>query len=335
MESIMPERYDEGNEHFLLNLIRHCWGKKWHFIIPMAVAAVLLVGFCLISASMDPWKSPLPNKYTSTAKIIVRETSSVSGISSSLSALASMGGVDLGGGADSSNGVLLTTIADTISFKDAVISEFGLIERYNIEKHVKSNSRKELGKHLSIELDEDTNVLSLSFTDIDPEFAQEVASFAVDLLMEQFYAVSEDDNSINLRNYQEAMDTSFKKIVEYQKDIQNLEQSVSSSSSSSIPSIMFDVQMKKLELEAEETIYASFKGQYELLAIQTKDDPITLKLIQKPEVPDIKSAPSRAMICIIGEFIVFVFCFAVVFMKYYLSLSSKKEGGEAPEEAAK
>ena len=127
-----------------------------------------------------------------------------------------------------------------------------------------------------------------------------------------------------------AMDASFQKIVEYQKDIQALEQSVSNSSSASIPSIMFDVQMKKMELEAEETIYASFRGQHELLLIQMKDDPITIKLIQEPEIPDIKSGPSRGLICIGGVLAVFVICFAVVFLKYCQSVkrlirSSRKE----------
>ena len=314
----MSESKDEEMEFFFLNFIKHCWKKKWHFIIPVAIASVLLVGFSILTIVMNPKKSPLPNKYTSTAKLLVRETSATSGISSSLSTLASLGGINLGIGADSSNGVLIDTIAGTNSFKDAIIEEFNLVEKYKIEKHIKTKSRKALDKYLSIKVDDATSVLSVSFTDIDPEFAQKVASFAVNLLMEQFYAVSYDDNAINLKNYQDAMEASFQKIVQYQKDIQALEQSVSNSTAVSIPSIMFDVQMKKLELEAEESIYASFRGQHELLSIQMKDDPITLKLIQEPEIPDMKSKPSRGIICIIGVFVVFAVCFAITLLKYCL-----------------
>ena len=173
------------------------------------------------------------------------------------------------------------------------------------------------GKNLSVKLDDKTSVLSVSFTDIDPEFAHEVASYATDLLIGQFYQVSEDDDAINLRNYQEAMDSSFLKIVQYQKDIQELEQSVSNAYATSVPSIMFDVEMKKMELEAEETIYATFRGQHELLSIQMKDNPTTLKVIEAAETPDLKSGPSRGMICIIAELIVFVICFIFVFTKYY------------------
>ncbi len=119
------------------------------------------------------------------------------------------------------------------------------------------------------------------------------------------------------------MDSSFQKIIQYQKDIQALEQSVSNSSATSIPSIMFDVQMKKMELEAEETIYASFRGQHELLSIQMKDAPTTLKVIQEPEVPDMKSSPSRGTICMIGVIAVFAVCFVFVFLKYVYNLKAQ------------
>ena len=326
----MSELNAGEKEFYLKDLIVFCWKKKWNFIIPMAIASIILVTFSIISLKMKPEKSPLPNKYTSTAKILVRESSMSSGISSSLSALASLGGISIGTGGDSSNGALISTIAKTNSFKDAIIEEFDLISRYEITKHVKSNSRNALDKNLSITIDDSSNVMFVSFTDIDPELAQKVVAFAVDLLIERFYAVSEDDNAINLKNYQDAMDASFKKILEFQRDIQELEQSVSNSSSSSIPSIMFDVQMKKLELEAEETIYATFRGQHELLSIQMRDNPTTLKLIQEPEVPDMKSSPSRGLICIIGVIAVFAICFVIAFLSYFFSLEEqiKKSGKE-------
>lgn len=316
------EVFDKEVKFYFMDFVKHCWKKKWQFIIPMAIASVLLIAFSIVSLKIEPEKSPLPNKYTSTAKLLVRETSSTSGISSSLSSLASLSGINLGMGADSSNGVLIATIAGTNSFKDAVIDEFDLVTRFKIKKYKRTNSRKKLDKVLSVTIDETSNVLSVSFTDIDPEFSQKVVTFAVNLLTERFYAVKYDDNAINLKNYQEAMDSSFQKIIQYQKDIQDFEKTVSNSSATSIPSIMFDVQMKKMELEAEESIYATFRGQHELLSIQMKDDPITLKLIQEPDIPDMKSSPSRGLICIAGVFAMFMICFVIVLLKYCLMLES-------------
>lgn len=323
---------DEEFELDLIDFAKYCWKKKWRFIQPMVAAGVLLVVFSILTIVIKPEKSPLPNKYTSTAKILVRESSGKS-ISSSLASLASLGGVNLNSGANVTNGVLITTIAGTNSYRDAIIDKYDLVKRYKIKKNIKTDSRKALDKRLSVKLDEETNVLSVSYTDINPEFAYEVAKYAADTLMEKFYDVSADDDAINLRNYQEAMDSSFKKIVQFQVDIQNLEQSVSNSNAATIPSIMFDVQMKKLELEAEETIYATFRGQHELLSIQMQDDPTTLKLIQEAEVSDIKSGPSRPRICIIGEFIVFIGCFGYVFVTYYIQ--KKREFEEKAEASSK
>lgn len=314
---------EEEFELDLIDLAKYCWKKKWRFIQPMVAAGVLLVVFSVITIILPPKISPLPNKYTSTAKILVRETSSTSGISSSLASLASLGGVNLSGSTKLTNGVLLTNIAGTNSYKDAIVNKFDLVGRFKIRKNLKTDSRKALDKKLTVKLDDKTNLLSVSYTDINPEFAYEVAKYAAATLMEKFYDVSADDDAINLRNYQEAMDSSFKKIVQFQVDIQNLEQSVSNSSAATIPSIMFDVQMKKLELEAEETIYATFRGQHELLSIQMQDNPTTLKLIQEAEVSEKKSGPSRAKICIIGELLVFIGCFGYVFVTYYMQ--KKKE----------
>lgn len=312
----------------LIDLAKFCWKKKKYFIIPLAIASVLVVAFCVISIVMSPEKSPLPNKYTGSTKILVRETSSGSSVSSSLASLAALGGVNLGSSKDASNSVLLETLASTNSFKDDIVNKFNLVERYKIEKKEKYNSRKKLDKALSVSMAKDDPVLTVSFTDIDPAFAKEVAEYASELLIKMFYDVSVDDNTINLKNYREAMDASFAKIVQYQKDIQELEQSVSNSYASSIPSIMFDVQMKKMELEAEQTIYANFRGQHELLSIQMENEPTMLKIIQEAEVPEEKSGPSRAKICIIVDLIVFVGCFVWVFIKYYQMLLKKTETTE-------
>jgi len=322
----MQER--EEIEIDLIELVKFCWKKKFDFIIPLAIASVLIVVFSVISLVMPPEKSPLPNKYTGSTKILVRETSSGSSVSSSLASLAALGGVNLGSSNDASNSVLLETLASTNSFKDDIVNKFNLVERYKIEKKEKYNSRKKLDKALSVSMDKDDPVLTVSFTDIDPAFAKEVAEYASELLIKMFYDVSVDDNTINLKNYREAMDASFAKIVQYEKDIQELEQSVSNSYASSIPSIMFDVQMKKMELEAEQTIYANFRGQHELLSIQMENEPTMLKIIQEAEVPEEKSGPSRAMICIIVDLIVFVGCFVWVFIKYYQMLLKKTETTE-------
>ena len=317
----------EDIEIDLIELVKFCWKKKKYFIIPLVISSVLVVAFSILSLVLPPEKSPLPNVYTGSTKILVRESGSGSGVSSSLASLAALGGVSLGSG-DANNSTLLQTLADTNAFKDDIINKFNLVEKYKIKDKVKFNSRKALGKKLSVSMAKEDPVLTVNFKDIDPAFAKDVSEYASDLLIKMFYDVSVDDNTINLRNYQEAMDASFAKIVQYEKDIQELEQSVSNSYATSIPSIMFDVQMKKMELEAEQSIYANFRGQHELLSIQMENEPTQLKIIQEAEVPEMKSEPSRAKLCIIVDLVVFIGCFVYVFIKYYQQLLKKTETKE-------
>ena len=290
--------YNDEVEIDLIELAKHCWKHKRKIIIPTAIAAVLVVVFSVVSLVLPPEKSYLPNKYTSTAKILVNEKSSGLSLSGSLSSLASLAGVSTGKGSPDMD--LLQTIASTNSFKDKVIEEFNLIERWKIEKSIKASSRKALNKVLKVASEKDSaTVLNLSFTDIDPEFARAVSSFATNLLMKTYHEMKYDQNSITLRNYAEGIKDSYARIVQYQNEIHELERSVGSLNAASAPSIMLEVNMKKVELEAEETIYAQFKASYELLATSNENEPTELTLLEEAEVPDEKSSPSRGKICII------------------------------------
>ena len=319
--------YDE-DEIDLAELVKHCWKHKWKIIIPTAIAAVLVVVFSVVSLLLPPEKSYLPNKYTSTAKILVNEKSSGLSLSGSLSSVASLAGVNTGKESPDMN--LLQTIASTNTFKDKVIEKFNLIERWEIKKHIKNGSRKEFDKAMKVEVEKDSaNVLDISFTDIDPEFAKDVAVFAKDLLIKTFYEMKYDQNLISLRNYAEGIKDSYARIVKFQNEIHELEKSVGTLNAASAPSIMLEVNMKKVELEAEEKIFAQFKASYELLATSNQNEPTELTLLEEAEVPDEKSSPSRGKICIITVVAVGFIATVVQVVKYIYSQPKKeKEGTE-------
>ena len=65
---------------------------------------------------------------------------------------------------------------------------------------------------------------------------------------------------------------------------------------------MLDVQMKKLELSAQEQVYASLKGQYEVLKIDLASETPLFQVLERAEIPDQKSGPSRGKLCIIHTF---------------------------------
>lgn len=315
--------YNDEVEIDLIELAKHCWKHKWKIIIPTAIAAVLVVVFSVVSLILPPEKSYLPNKYTSTTTILVNEKSGGLSLSSSLSSLASMAGVNTSKSSPDMD--LLLTIASTNTFKDRIIEEFNLIERWKIESRIKASSRKALNKVLKVATEKDsTNVLYVSFTDIDPEFARTVSSFAANLLMKTFHELKYDQNSITLRNYADGIKDSYARIVQYQNEIHELERSVGTLNAASAPSIMLEVNMKKVELEAEEAIYAQFKASYELLATNNENEPTELTLLEEAEVPDEKSSPSRGKICIITVFAAGFAATIVQVVKYVHSETVKR-----------
>ena len=109
--------------------------------------------------------------------------------------------------------------------------------------------------------------------------------------------------------------------------IQNLEYSVSYSvSASNVPSIVFDTSMLKLELAAQEQVYTQLKTQLELLKISMMSEKPIFQILEKAEIPDRKSEPSRAMLCII---VVFAAFFIAVFLAFLLNAIENIKKDEA------
>lgn len=320
---------NEEYEIDLIELVKYWWKRKWAILIPCLIAAILVVAFCVLSLKLPPEKSPLPNKYTSSAKILIQGSSTNSGIqlSGSLSSLAnSLGYGSLLSGSKDSPSTTLLTLSQTTTFKDNIINKFDLINKYKIEEHVKTASRKALDKVLTVKMgdskDEGNNLLVVSFKDTDPDFAKQVVDYSVELLLNTYYELKLRNDLINKQNYETAIAESYQRILGYQKDIQSLENSVTNPSG--ISSIMLDVQMKKLELEAEEKVYSTFKGNLEMLLIEMSNEPVDLHVIEKAESPDMKSEPSRAVICAVTVLIVgFISCLCLLFK--FMQIQKKEQ----------
>jgi len=105
---------------------------------------------------------------------------------SGLGGIASLAGISAGG---SSTGELAVAIAKSNTTVDELNAEFDFTSRYKIKKSVKAETRKAFLEHFSASLDEKTGILSLSFEDIDPEFAMVVVNKAVEILDRRFMAL--------------------------------------------------------------------------------------------------------------------------------------------------
>ena len=67
-----------------------------------------------------------------------------------------------------------------------------------------------------------------------------------------------------------------------------------------------------MELNAQQEVYKQLNTQYELLKVQMASESPIFQILERPEVSDKKSGPSRGKLCII-------ITFAAIFMAIFLA----------------
>ncbi|MDE6773025.1 MAG: lipopolysaccharide biosynthesis protein [Treponemataceae bacterium] len=308
----------DDDEISLIDLFAVLLRYKVMIIVLTVVAAVGAVVFSIISLVLPPEKSPLPNQFTPEAHMLITESSSGgSGLSSMLSSsglgsLASLAGFS--GSAGSSNSSLAVYLISSNPLLDAVTDTFGIVERYKIEKYVRASSRKALKKTLSAEFDDETGIFTVSFTDIDPVFAQRVVNFVIDWRVERCDELGLDNNKIKKENLEKNIQSSYNEILRLEREARNLGASVSGGAAAwDIPSIATGTTRIQMELEAQKEVYTQLKIQYEMLKVEMQSEQPIFQILERPEIPDQKSKPSRGMLCIIIMFAAF---FLSVFLAF-------------------
>lgn len=311
---------DIDDEISLIDLFAVLLHYKW-LIIGLTVAAMIAsVIFAIVSIKLPAEKSPLPNVFTPSAKMLIQESSSSGGglssmlSSSGLSSLAGLAGVNVNGG--SSNASLAAYLVQSNMLLDAITDKFSLIEKYKIEKSVKASSRKILLQKLKAETDKDSGVFSISFTDTDGVFAQQVINFVLDWLQMKFDELGLDSNKIQKENLERNIESSYNEILKIQKEMEDLGASVGRGNVWNMPSITVSTSKLQLELEAQKSVYTQLKTQYELLKVQMQSESPIFQILERPEIPDMKSGPSRGKLCIIVTFAAF---FLSVFLAFALN----------------
>lgn len=316
MDELSIEKNDD--EISLIDLFAVLLRRKWMIIITTAIACIAVVVVCIMSLKLPPEKSFMPNKYTPRAQMLINNKESSSNSiasmlgSSGLGNLASLAGVNVGGGA--TNSALASYLVNSNTIQDEVINKFDLVTRYKIKKSPVTYTRKKLKENLASNFDDKTGVFTISFTDRDPVFAQSVVNYVVDRLEQRFLEIGVDQNKLAAANLEENINTSYNRILDLQSQVQKLEQSSYMNYGQS--SIVMDSTMLKMELEVQEQIYAGLKAQYESLKITMASEQPVFQILEYAEIPDEKSGPSRGKLCIIVAFAAF---FLSVFLAFLLN----------------
>lgn len=371
---------------------------KWAIIIPTICAMIFSFSFAMITKMVDPQKSPMPDRFTSSCEMIFLQTGTSNPFSQSTSPLAA-----LAGAANSTNtsALLLQNLilGETFLLELAASPEFNLYEIYEIQQPQKTNLVNRLRQAFQFEIDETSQIMKVSYTDIDPELAWKILSKAIPLLEERYKTLFR--NQVNARSsfiadqIKDAEDnlakanaelSAFQKehgIYDFQSQIQNqfsiytninkeilnaemeleflteyrpksdptVVQKVKSIQKSKELLHEFEtgsgrysmniIPMNKLqtlsaqyselrrEVELRQELYLMLRQQEAAARMEQSGEISSLQILEYPQIPEIKSGPSRGRFCIFITFaVIFLSTFAVFLKSFIHSTMENSEDRE-------
>lgn len=305
--SELEQKIETDDEISLIDLASVLWKRKKMIIIIVVSAMVFIVALSVVSLLLPSDKSFLPNEYTPRSLMLINDSKSSGGAlssmlsSSGMSGLASLAGISASGGQTYSS--LAVYLVKTNTFLDTVIEKFNLVERYEIEKYPKAATREALRELLLAEFDDESGVFSISFTDIDPQFAQEVVNFSVEYMENMFEELGVDKNKLQKQNLEINLKNTLQEIQTLERETQTLGHTIArGGQTENGKSVILEMARLEMELNAQKQVYTQLKTEYELLKVQMASETPVFQVLERAEVPDRKSGPSRGMLCIIVTF---------------------------------
>ncbi|MHB9294188.1 hypothetical protein Holit_03315 [Hollandina sp. SP2] len=310
----------QDDEISLIDLFAILWHRKVMILVITFIAMVGVVVFSVVSLVLPTETSPLPNTYTPRALMLINNTGSsgnaMSAALGNLGGLAGLAGVSTG----PTSSELAIYLVGTNTLLDAVVDEFDLIRKYEIEKSPRAGSRKILKKQLTADYDEKSGVFGISFTDTDPVFAQTVVNFCVLFLEKRFDEIMVDKNKLEKENLELNIANTYQEIQNLEEEFHKLEYAVALGGRfGAIPTITLDQNRINMELQTQKEVYTQLKVQYELLKVTMASERPVFQILEMAEVPDQKSGPSRGLLCII---VTFAGGFFSVFLAFVLNAVS-------------
>lgn len=371
---------------------------KWAIIIPTICAMIFSFSFAMITKMVDPQKSPMPDRFTSSCEMIFLQTGTSNPFSQSTSPLAA-----LAGAANSTNtsALLLQNLilGETFLLELAASPEFNLYEIYEIQQPQKTNLVKHLQEAFQFEIDETSQIMKVSYTDIDPELAWKILSKAIPLLEERYKTLFR--NQVNARSsfiadqikdsednlakanaelsafqkehgiydFQSQIQNQFSIYTNINKEILNAEMELEFLTEyrpKSDPTVVQKVKsiqkskellhefetgsgrysmniipMNKLqtlsaqyselrrEVELRQELYLMLRQQEAAARMEQSGEISSLQILEYPQIPEIKSGPSRGRFCIFITFaVIFLSTFAVFLKSFIHSTMENSEDRE-------
>lgn len=196
------------------------WRFRWLITVITALAAIGSVAYALVSLLLPPERSPLPNSYQATTRLLLQSGPAESVSSGMLSAL----GIDLpgaGGGLDF--GSIAMEVLQNRSFVDTIVQRNDVITKYAIVDKIRTRSRQEVLGHATFAFNDRTGILTIAYEDIDPGYAAQVVQSMEDELFAWFAARGGSDRLVAVQTMEEKLAEVEDQIALYENEIEEFQ----------------------------------------------------------------------------------------------------------------
>lgn len=174
----------------------------------LGITIVFMIGvlvYAAVSIKLPAEISYLPNQYSSRSTVILNNSESSGGLDSVLAAsgmggLAGLAGIS-GKSGSISDSQLAMELVTTHSFIEKINNEFNLDKVYETyaSDHPETNLRKAILGRLDLSMDDESGLLTISYTDIDKHLATNIVNAITDLLEEEFNKIDTIRNKNQLK----------------------------------------------------------------------------------------------------------------------------------------
>lgn len=306
------------------------WTKRKRIALILLVNAVLIVIISLL----------LPNKYTSSVKILPMSDNSINAGLDRYASIASMLGVNLGGSTQfgpimyesiiKARKILRPIIEKqykTIRYSGRTVNLIDYFEPKGDNLDEKFENCMEYFKNevLSVSVNPETYITTISVTTDDPQLSADIVETTLNMLQEFNMKIIQKETR-DKRKFLRQRLFEISDSLKYSEA--NLVSYLNKINDPTLPIVQVVLTKKQREIEILSSILIELRKQAEILKLQEFTDLQPLKILQYPYVPALKSFPKRAIISILYMLGVSIILFAVYMIIFYHGLRRRVKGKE-------
>ncbi|MBT6339631.1 MAG: hypothetical protein HOJ48_10095 [Desulfobacula sp.] len=309
------DQMGDDDEIDLLGLWNTIWKGKW-FIMGFTLLCTLVAVYVTLYV--------LPVTYKSDVVLQPTEMSSQSG----LSALAANLPISIPLGGSGGKNANIVSFLNSRTIKERLIEKYDLLPKLYSDIWDKENQKwmiddpeekptilkgiQEKFKEIyAINKDKKTELITISWTDEDPEFTK----IMLQRIVKEVRYYLENDYESDAKREREFVETQLNKA---EKELEYWEKQV--------PSDKLILSKIQRERFASQTVYTELRKQLELSKISEVKEIINFKILDQPFVPERRFKPKRSLICALTILTAgFLSIFILFFQQFVINLRGKSK----------